>query len=244
MDQPLPRRVMYTVSSSRRQTMEKLAVHGEHAVSLTSAILSPHQPDLMIVGTDSGGVLMCNLTPTIRYQSPVEFALSRQMGPIEALDWSRSERNLVLSCGSGTTIQIHNTLQSDLSVNLDLGQGNILAAQFLPDHPSIVLCTTENGTLSVFNLLSESGESNENYESDHGPNLICCVNPSHELRDTMKLTPTPMISLACNHEDYRFVATGDADGRTWIWRFTGLPHLSAAQSKSSVLDRLFARPVE
>ncbi|KAF5397034.1 hypothetical protein PHET_09991 [Paragonimus heterotremus] len=92
-------------------------IHGERSVSLTTASLSPHQVGRFVVGTESGGVLLCTLGAEVlpgsvdprtnsRYPSPVEFSLARQIGPISSVDWSKFHRNLILSCGTGSTVHV------------------------------------------------------------------------------------------------------------------------------------------
>ncbi|THD23219.1 hypothetical protein D915_006119 [Fasciola hepatica] len=255
-DQPIPRSMENKVSySGLRRSTETGTAHTEHAVSLTTAALSPHQPDLMVVGTGSGGVLMCNLSKfcptelsdqTTRYPSPVQFCLSRQMGPIQTLDWSSTERNLVLSCGSGSTIQLHNTLQTSQSTSVDLGQGNILAAQFLQSHPNIVLCTSENGALSVCDLLNEPLENvdaSDDPETCNGITILNSIIPTADFNNLQERPAAPMITLCCNRKSPNLVATGDTDGCVRIWTLSGPSVQSTVQSGKLVLDRLLKRTI-
>ncbi|KAA0198292.1 hypothetical protein FBUS_00345 [Fasciolopsis buskii] len=252
-DQPVLRNITTSIpSSGLRRSADSGTAHAEHAVSLTTAALSPHQPDLMIVGTGSGAVLMCSLDKfcppnltgqTARYPSPMEFPISRQTGPIQSLDWSSVERNLVLSCGSGSTIQLHNTLQSSQPTIVDLGQGNILAAQFLQNHPNIVLCTSENGALSVCDLPNHTFANGETAENPERCNTVTILNSIIPTTDSNTLPAAPMVALCCNRKSPNLVATGDTSGCVRIWTLKGLLSQSSDQPGKLTLDRFLKKPL-
>ncbi|KAF8567157.1 WD repeat-containing protein 34 [Paragonimus westermani] len=222
-------------------------IHSERSVSLTTAALSPHQLGKCVVGTDSGGVLLCNLEAEVipetvdprtnsRYPSPVEFSLARQIGPINSVDWSKFHRNLILSCGTGPTVYIHNILQRDLTVTLDSSKGNVFAAQFSPHYPNLVGCGTETGAIMFYNLVGSHGQFGAADSPDVTPTLVATTGGTEELAERDQ---APILSLAFNTQNPIMLATGDQAGRVRLWEIKGLPDEFSTITDLSMIDKLF-----
>ncbi|KAF7259728.1 WD repeat-containing protein 34 [Paragonimus skrjabini miyazakii] len=222
-------------------------IHGERSVSLTTAALSPHQVGRFVVGTDSGGVLLCNLEAerlpgsvdprtNSHHPSPVEFSLARQIGPINSVDWSKFHRNLILSCGTGSTVHIHNALQRDLSVTLDLGKGTVFVAQFSPHYPNLVGCGTETGAIMFYNLVGSHGQFGAADSPDVTPKLVIMTGGTEEL---VERDQAPILSLAFNTQNPIMLATGDQAGRVRLWEIKGLSDEFSMITDLSVIDKLF-----
>lgn len=96
--------------------------------------------------------------------------------------------------------QLHNTLQSSQPTIVDLGQGNILAAQFLQNHPNIVLCTSENGALSVCDLPNHTFANGETAENPERCNTVTILNSIIPTTDSNTLPAAPMVALCCNRK--------------------------------------------
>ncbi|TGZ57759.1 hypothetical protein CRM22_009835 [Opisthorchis felineus] len=190
----LPNRIRHTTNST----------HSKRAVSLTSIALCPDQPNRVVVGTDSGGIMLCNLDYpgssgsldlSTDLPSPVEFSLRRQNGPICSVDWSKFYRNLVLSCGIGSSLQIHNVLQRDLSVDVDPTRGKFVAAKFSPYFPNVLACTTGTGSVALYSLLGNNDQNDSREISEMEPKLLF----ETDIVATMETkSPVPKISLAFN----------------------------------------------
>ncbi|VDQ03541.1 unnamed protein product [Trichobilharzia regenti] len=87
------------------------------SVNITCLSISKNNPDKFIVGTEVGGLLICEMD-SVNWdtnhqesvneykQSPVKFSLARQVGPIYSVDWSAFHHNLILSCGLNQGVQV------------------------------------------------------------------------------------------------------------------------------------------
>ncbi|KAF6776113.1 hypothetical protein AHF37_04837 [Paragonimus kellicotti] len=171
-----------------------------------------------------------------RYPSPVEFSLARQIGPINSVDWSKFHRNLILSCGTGPTIHIHNALQRDLSVTLDPGKGTVFVAQFSPHYPHLVGCGTETGAIMFYNLVGSHGQFGAADSSDVTPTLVTMTGGTEELAERDQ---APILSLAFNTQNPIMFATGDQAGRVRLWEIKGLSDEFSMITDLSVIDKLF-----
>ncbi|VDO58890.1 unnamed protein product [Schistosoma curassoni] len=93
-------------------------INSDRAVNITCISLAKNDPEKFVVGTETGGLLICqinsvNWNETYKesleeyIQSPVRFSLARQDGPIYSVDWSKFYPNLIIACGFNHCIQIN-----------------------------------------------------------------------------------------------------------------------------------------
>ncbi|KAH8870709.1 WD repeat-containing protein 34 [Schistosoma japonicum] len=210
------------------------SINNDKAVNITCLSLAKIDPEKFIVGTETGGILLCeinsvNWNETCKeflnehFQSPVKFSLSRQDGPIYSVDWSKFYPNLILVSGFSRCIQLFSVLQRSSLISIDPNEGSILVAEFSSYLPNIFICITENNRILVYDLNSnvETNSINKHLDEeklhDFQPEVLYTLIPQID-----NGIHSRVISGKLNEKDSKLVATGNTDGIVNVWDFGNL----------------------
>nr|CAH8856881.1 unnamed protein product [Trichobilharzia regenti] len=227
---------MYSYSNSLNHSTLRSNLsdlNNERSVNITCLSISKNNPDKFIVGTEVGGLLICEMD-SVNWdtnhqesvneykQSPVKFSLARQVGPIYSVDWSAFHHNLILSCGLNQGVQIFNVLQKSPLININPSEGLISGAKFSPHYPNIFICITEFNQILIYDLADDDSDGemqiqmttmeDVDREYNYQPTLM------HTLTSVIDNTNQgSLITVEFNHKSSRLLATGSTDGNTYIW---------------------------
>ncbi|KAK4470327.1 hypothetical protein MN116_005892 [Schistosoma mekongi] len=210
------------------------SINNDKAVNITCLSLAKNDPEKFIVGTETGGILLCQINPINwdetcnefldeHLQSPLKFSLARQDGPIYSVDWSKFYPNLILVSGFNQCIQLFSVLQRSPLISIDPNEGSILVAEFSSHLPNIFVCITEYNRILIYDLNSNVEINSVNNHLDE--------EKLHDFQPEVLYTLTPqidneihsaVISGRLNEKDSRLVATGNTDGIVYVWDFGNL----------------------
>ncbi|CAH8563284.1 unnamed protein product [Heterobilharzia americana] len=227
---------IYSYSSSLRNSAYFRSTlsesNSEKPVNITCLSLSKSDPDKFVVGTEIGGLLVCEID-SVNWDasnqevvdecmpSPVKFSLARHNGPIYSVDWNAFYPNLILVCGLNQGVQLFSVLQNSPLINIDPGEGSVLIAKFSPYLSNIFICITECNSILIYDLIGDGTvvsvitmQNNIHTEKEYNfqPVLLYSLTSQGHNEDQGAI-----ISAELNHRDSRLLATGSTNGNTYIW---------------------------
>ncbi|CAG5134760.1 unnamed protein product, partial [Candidula unifasciata] len=191
------------------RAMKVRATRGDKEVGVTCISFSHEDPDLFVLGSESGCIFKCNLHATGRPAgnyidssvplcSPVTFTFNPHHGPVHSVDYSRFHRNAFLSAGMDQTLRLYSVLQAHPIVTIEPGDGYLFSARWSPVKPSVLAVTTENGNLLLYDL--RQGQMVPVHKLEASPNR------------------QPVYSLQFNTQQKSILATGDGQGYIRVFR--------------------------
>ena len=192
----------------------------------TSLNFSTEDPNMFVVGTESGLVLKCSLLSTelpldrgvnVQFRSPITLVYNSHKGPVYNVSLSPFHRNLFLTGSTDSTIRIYNTLQFKPNQIIEPGMGYIFDVEWSPSRPLVFAAVTGNGQLLFFNLR----------HSRMKPVLEVQVNSQK----------SPVYCVKFNDNNHEMVATGDSKGAIQIWRLSN-SLFTQENNEIRLLDRL------
>lgn len=197
------------MSQSLPRSMKVRGVRGDKEVGVTSVSFSQHDPDLFILGSESGCVFKCNLhakgnpagshiTSSVPLCSPVTFTYSPHHGPVHSVDCSVFHRNAFLSSGMDECLRIYNMLQTQPVLTIEPEDGYIFSAKWSPVRPAVLGAVTGKGHLLLYDL--RNGQMIPAHKIEASPNMV------------------PVYSLQFNHQQKKIIATGDGQGYIRVFR--------------------------
>eukprot|EP00794_Sanderia_malayensis_P005363 gene5363-6034_t len=102
-------------------TMRPGKLRRDSEMGVTCVSFSKFDADIFFVGTEGGNVFKCSMSATKRPSkdftsdmelvSPVTLALQPHIGPVYSVDCSPHHRNILMSCGTDTTVNVRSALQ-------------------------------------------------------------------------------------------------------------------------------------
>ncbi|CAH8536327.1 unnamed protein product [Dicrocoelium dendriticum] len=224
----------YTRSGVRKSSRSSSLgyAHNQLPCGFTAAAISPFQPDRLAIGTEAGGIFLCDLgtaaystestnPPMITKGSAVvEFCLFRQSGPVSGLTWSKFDPNLLISCGNRSIVQVHNIKERSQPITIDPGQGAVTVIQLSPHYPNLLTCCTGQGSIALYEIDTRRGAfgSAEN-SPEKQPRLLHIVSGTDE---NGARSMAPIVALTFNPRNAKLLATGDQDGRVCLWELEEL----------------------
>ncbi|CAH8593001.1 unnamed protein product [Schistosoma haematobium] len=209
-------------------------INSDRAVNITCISLAKNDPEKFVVGTETGGLLICqinsvNWNETYKesleeyIQSPVRFSLTRQDGPIYSVDWSKFYPNLIIACGFNHCIQLFNVLQKSPLISLDPNYGSILVVEFSSYLSNIFICITEYHHILIYDLTGDEEINlmyncfNEEKLYSLQPELLYTL--TSQIDNDIQST---IVSAILNEKDSKLVATGSTSGIVYVWDFGNL----------------------
>eukprot|EP00040_Diaphanoeca_grandis_P008675 m.46041 g.46041 ORF g.46041 m.46041 type:complete len:517 (-) comp20128_c0_seq1:363-1913(-) len=174
-------------------------------VGLTCISFSNEDKSRFAVGTETGAVLGCSLTPgsvsaapaDLPVGTPVVMGYEAHSGPVYAVGFSPFHRNLFLSASTDGSIQIYNLLQATPVHSLVPSAGYLFDVAWSPSRPMVFAAASEIGTVVIYDL--------------HNSMVTPCVT----LEASSKTQP--VYAIAFNPKKPRLLASGDASGKVKIW---------------------------
>ncbi|XP_018651966.1 hypothetical protein Smp_043040 [Schistosoma mansoni] len=209
-------------------------INSDRAVNITCISLAKNDSEKFVVGTETGGLLICQLNSVNwnetyeesleeHLQSPVKFSLARQDGPIYSVDWSKFYPNLILSCGFNHCIQLYNVLQKSPLLSIDPNNASVRVVEFSSYLPNIFICINEYNHILIYDLTGDEEinpiykRSNEEKLYSFQPELLYTL--TSQVDDDIQST---IVSAKLNEKDSKLVATGNTDGIAYVWDFGNL----------------------
>ncbi|CAH8516838.1 unnamed protein product [Schistosoma turkestanicum] len=209
-------------------------ITNDEAVNITCVSLAKNDPENFVVGTETGGLLICQINSVDwnkthkesldeHLQSPVKFSLARQDGPIYSVDWSKFHPNLILVSGFNHCIQLFNILQKSPLISIDPNDGLVHVVEFSSHLPNIFMCITEYNHILVYDLIGDEGINtiynsfNEEKQYNFQPELLYTL--TSQIDSDAYNT---VVSAKLNEQDSKLIATGNTSGVAYIWDFGNL----------------------
>jgi len=197
------------MSQSLPRAMKVRGVRGDKEVGVTSLSFSHDDPDLYVLGSESGCVFKCNMQATgspagshivssVPLCSPVTFTYQPHHGPVHSVDCSGFHRNAFLSAGMDQSIRIYNMLQTAPVLTIEPDDGYLYSAKWSPVRASVLACVTEKGHLLLYDL--RQGQMVPELKVEASPNKV------------------PVYSLQFNPHQKKILATGDGEGYIRVFR--------------------------
>jgi len=222
------------MSQSLPRSMKVRGVKGTKEVGVTSISFSKDDPDLYILGSESGCVFKCNIhakgnpagsqmVSSVPLCSPVTFTYSPHHGPVHSVDCSNFHRNAFLSAGMDQCLRIYNMLQTQPMLTIEPDDGYLFSAKWSPVRAAVLGAVTERGHLLLYDL--RSGQMVPSHRIDASPNKV------------------PVYSLQFNHQQKKILATGDGQGYIRVFRL-GSSLTSMSGKDLETLDGLVSTGTE
>jgi len=195
------------LAASMPKGIMKSKLRGDAEMGVTCISFMKDDPDIFVLGSESGGVFKCSVNSTtipsgitnsgVDLRSPVTLSLQPHSGPVYAVNCSPFHRNVILSCGMDATANIYSLLQMKPLFTLEPEAGYIFNAQWSQTRPLVFFLSTENGKLLIYDLKASQ------------------VKPAHSIDvNTEKM---PVYAMEINSKRSQLIATGDAKGDICIW---------------------------
>ncbi|BFY97495.1 hypothetical protein BsWGS_00534 [Bradybaena similaris] len=197
------------MTENLHRTMKAKATRGDREVGVTCISFSHEDPDLFVLGSESGCVFKCslhakgrpagnNIDSSVPLCSPVTFTFNPHHGPVHSVDYSRYHRNAFLSAGMDQTLRLYSVLQAHPIVTIEPGDGYLFSAKWSPVKPSVLAVGSERGHLLLYDL--RQGQMVPVHKLEASPNK------------------QPVYSLQFNTQQKCILATGDGQGYIRVFR--------------------------
>ncbi|KAM7540477.1 hypothetical protein Aperf_G00000040661 [Anoplocephala perfoliata] len=213
-------------------------------VGLTTAVFSPHCSEgassctfQLLIGTESGGVLMAQLevpdwTPnpvsegeyTHTLPSPIKYVLARYSAPIHSVAWSPINRNLVAVSGAFPGVHMYNVLEVSRIYTFAIEEGQLFSLhfplsneRFSEQNRCLIVCGSEGGDVVIYDL-----PSGTNTEDEARQPMKYCVLKCKAAENKSN----PVFCMAVNDENDSLMAVGCKDGTASIFDTSRLKFFS------------------
>ncbi|XP_055888204.1 cytoplasmic dynein 2 intermediate chain 2-like isoform X1 [Biomphalaria glabrata] len=187
------------------RSMKVRGVRSDKEVGVTCISFSHEDPDLFVLGSESGCLFKCSLHSNESHKkssdqaySPVTFTFNPHHGPVHSVDCSKFHRHAFLSSGMDQSLRLYNMLQAPPVLIIEPGEGYIYSSKWSPTRPAIFAAVSEKGNLLIYDL--HSGNMTPIHKLEASPNKV------------------PVYSLQFNSQQKRILATGDGQGYIRVYR--------------------------
>lgn len=180
-------------------------VAGGTAMSFSTAnqIKNHHQPDynVFVVGTESGRVYKCAI-PNQTQQQLITMSFTPHAGPVQALDFSPSHKDLFLSCSTDSCVRIYHLLRAKPLVTITPSEGYLFGVAWSLVRPLVFAVASDDGNVYIYDLLHNRAK------------------PAVALRVDTTINRAAVYSFAFNPQISDFIATGDSRGIVKVWQLS------------------------
>ncbi|XP_059166900.1 cytoplasmic dynein 2 intermediate chain 2-like [Physella acuta] len=222
------------MSQDLPRAMKVKGVRGDKEIGVTSISFSHEDPDLFVLGSESGCVFKCNMhakgrpagshvVSSVPLCSPVTFSYSPHHGPVHSVDCSKFHRNAFLSAGMDQSLHLYNLLQNQPILTIEPGDGYLYSAKWSPTRPAVLAVISERGHLILYDLLH--GQIVPAFKLQASPNMV------------------PVYSLQFNLQQKQILATGDGEGYIRVFRL-GETLTSMSSRENEVLEEIMNTSAE